>query len=135
MFCREAVASLSGVRADIEARGGRLVFVGNGTALMARDFAEQFGVDAPLFTDPSRKAFKAAGMKRRMGLSWQSLAMGKRALAAGHTQGRTKGDPFQQGGVLVLDGEGAELHRQNADDAGTEILLEPILRALGPAPA
>ncbi len=106
------------------------MFVGNGTPAMAQAFAEQFSVSAPLFTDPSRKAFAAAGMKRRFGLGLKTLRGSRRAMQQGHRQTRTQGDPWQQGGVLVLDGGGAELHRQNADEAGTEIRIPEILDAL-----
>lgn len=130
MFCREAVASLGVAEPAIRARGGRLCFVGNGTVPMAQDFAEQFHVAAPLFTDPSRRAFQAAGMKRRFGLGLGTLRAGARAVAAGHVQGRTAGDPWQQGGVLVIGPDGVERYRQNADDAGTELQIPPILAAL-----
>lgn len=130
MFCREAVASLSALEGEIAARGGTLVFVGNGTPLMAQAFVEQFQVTAPLYTDPSRAAFKAAGLTRAFGLNLSSVARGRRAMASGHRQGKVQGDPWQQGGVLVLDGDGVERYRQNTDEAGEALLLPPVLAAL-----
>jgi hypothetical protein len=78
-----------------------LVFIGNGNLMMAKDFAEQFGITAPLYTDPSKASYSALGMSRKFGVM-KSLVRGARATAGGFRQGKTAGDPFQQGGVVLF---------------------------------
>lgn len=108
--------------AEIEARGARLFAIGNGTALMARDFAEAFDVKFPLFTDPSRASYLAAGMRTQRFLRLEglgaTLSHGVRSLRRGFRQGRTQGDPFQNGGVLVVEPSGRILFSQAEAAAG-----------------
>ena len=90
-------------RSDIESAGGSLFAIGNGSAAMARNFAEQFEIDFPLYTDPSRKTYQLAGFKRSAAfLGPATLKNGIRARKAGFKQGRLAGDAWQQGGELIV---------------------------------
>jgi len=97
---------------------------------MAQGFAEQFGVTAPLFTDPSRASYKAVGMKRAFGLGLKSVGRGRRAMDAGFNQGRTQGDPWQQGGVVLFDGAGSVRWSAIDDGAGEQVDLDALTAAI-----
>jgi hypothetical protein len=116
MFCRERAARFHALRADLEPAA--LSFIGNGLLGMAQDFAEQFHVTEPLYTDPARASYAALGLQRKFGLGLKSLARGKRASAAGFRQGKVQGDPWQQGGVVLFDREGGVLWKHVDDGAG-----------------
>lgn len=103
---------------------------------MAQDFAEQFNVTVPLFTDPSRKSYELAGWRRPLGGA--ILGLGKtvkasmRAMKGGFRQGRTQGDAFQLGGVLVIAQDGRVLMEHRDSAAGDHASLTTILAALEP---
>ncbi len=130
MFCRERVARLGEHLPAIEQRGASLHAVGNGTVPMVRDFIEQFAPAFPVWTDPGRESYSLAGFQRSFGLGFDSFARGKRAMAAGHRQGKTQGDPWQQGGTLVVDQDGTVLFHHAADGAGDHAPVDALLAAL-----
>ncbi len=107
-----------------------LAFVGNGLLGMAQDFAEQFSVTAPLYTDPKRASYKALAFRREFGLGLKSLKRGKRASAEGFRQGKTQGDPWQQGGVALFDGDGRVLWKHIDDGAGEQAEVGELKAAI-----
>lgn len=116
---------------EIEAAGAKLVFVGTGTPAMAADFAKTHAGTHPVLSDTERATFAAAGMRRSLWatLHWRLLANAWRALRSGFRQTRVQGDAWQQGGVVVLDGARAVVHRQ-IDRAGGDVLdLDAVVRA------
>lgn len=107
------------------------MFVGNGSPLQAAGFAERHAGGHAVLTDPTRRVFAAAGMRRSL---WATLHPRLlinllRALRTGFRQRRVEGDAWQQGGVLVFDGPGRVVHAQ-VDRAGGDQL---DLRALAAA--
>ena len=99
---------------------------------MAAAFAAEWAGPHPVLSDPSRAVFAAAGMRRSLfaTLHWRLLVNAWRAFRSGFRQGKVQGDPWQQGGVLVLDAQGAVRHRQ-VDRAGGDVLdLEAVLAAV-----
>ena len=111
-----------------------MAVIGNGTAVMAQDFAERFNVGVPLYTDPTRKSYELAGWRRPMGSAVLSmgtmLKAGFRAMKGGFRQGKTQGDAFQIGGVLVVAPDGV-VHFEHADKAaGDHAAIDDILAAL-----
>ena len=54
MFCREQAARIASITPEIIALGGLVYAIGNGSKLMAEDFAERFQIPFPLLTDPKR---------------------------------------------------------------------------------
>lgn len=101
---------------EIEAAGARLVLVGNGSPAMAKDFAAKAGLPASvtLVTDPSRQSYVAAGLKRSalLTLGPKGWIPFLRTLKRGFRQGPIRGDPWQQGGALVVARGGEVLYRQ-----------------------
>ena len=61
--------------------------------------------------------------------AWRSIG----PLRRGMRQGRTQGDPWQQGGVLVIARGGAILWSQASDGPGDNASADQILKALAKA--
>ncbi len=118
-------------RAEFEEAGATLVAVGNGSALMARDFQERFEVKIPLYTDPSRRSYELAGLKRSaLFFGLQTMKRGRRAKAAGFRQGRVAGDPWQQGGDVIISPEGEMLYARASEGPGDHAPIDELLAAL-----
>ena len=96
---------------------------------MAQDFAAGFGVTAPLYTDPGKRSYEALGFQRKMG-ALKSIGRGRRAMAAGFRQGKTAGDPFQQGGVVLFDGQGGVAWKHVDDGAGHAVDMDAFRAAV-----
>lgn len=89
---------------ELQALGVGLFFIGSGNAAMAADFRQELGLDVPVLVDPRRETYRYLGFKRQLSMLldprvWLNSA---RAARAGFKQQRTAGDPWQQGGVLVV---------------------------------
>lgn len=88
---------------------------------MARDFRERLGLRSDIWVDKERTTFRHLGFKRglfRTLLHPRAFRSAARALRKGLRQGRTRGDPWQQGGVLVVDREGSLRYAYAAEVAG-----------------
>jgi peroxiredoxin len=105
--CSEHLAELRPRLAELETLGVRVIVVGNGASdQLAAFVVEQqlAGYPVQVLTDPTLAAYRAAGLHRaRLG------TVGPRALAAlgllalrGHSNGRVRGDRWQQGGTLYV---------------------------------
>ena len=90
--------------AAIRGAGAELVVIGNGSPSFIAGFREQTHWDGAIYTDPSLAAYRAAELKRGVASTLDPRSLGKalRAFAGGQRQGRTQGDQWQQGGVLVI---------------------------------
>lgn len=119
MFCREHVAQLRDHVEEIRSKGAELVVVGNGSAEQAARFAEERKLDFPLLTDPGRRVYKAAGLRRGLGATFNPSALksAARAMGAGHRQGTVQGDAWQQGGAFVI-APGGEILFAHRDRSG-----------------
>ncbi len=108
------------------------MFIGNGTAAMARDFKETDKVEAPLYTDPGRRTYAAIGAARgAMTLVDPRAAMAAaRALAAGHRQTATAGTGDQQGGELVVTAAGEVRYLHLARFAGDHGDVSEVVAAI-----
>ena len=69
-------------------------------------------------------------MERRLGLGLKAIANGWRALRAGHMQGPTRGDPLQQGGVVVVAPDQRVLFFHSDGTLGEHARIENVLAAL-----
>lgn len=120
---------------DLLAADARLVFVGTGLPGMAADFARQHAGPWPVLSDAKKRAFAAAGMRRGLftTLHWRTLGNALRALRRGFRQGRVQGDPWQQGGVLVLDARGQLRHQQFDAAGGDPIDIAAVMAAVATA--
>lgn len=116
---------------ELTAANARLVFVGTGLPAMAADFAKQHAGPHLVLSDPQRKAFAAAGMKRSFWatLHWRLPRNAWRALRRGFRQTKVQGDPWQQGGVLVVDAAGTLRHEEVDGAAGDPLDLDAIVAA------
>lgn len=117
---------------EIRGEGAELVVIGSGTPDMARDFQQQFARDIPVYVDQKRASFRAVGMKRGVCASIGPAAALKafRALARGAWPGRVQGDPWQQGGALVVEPPGRIVWEYQSKDSGDHAPPAKLLAAL-----
>ncbi|MFQ5457378.1 MAG: SelL-related redox protein [Myxococcota bacterium] len=132
LFCREQVGRLHGELKAIRERGAELVVVGNGRPEQARDFKKKQKITFPLFTDPTLKAYQAAGLRRGLisTLGPRTMLHGARALGGGNVATAILGDPWQQGGVFVITPRDKVLFAQQSKEAGDHADPADILAAL-----
>jgi peroxiredoxin len=132
LFCKELVADVRARLGELHGRGASVVIVGNGSVDDARVFAAEHAAGMTVVTDPNREAYCAVGMKRGVGtaLSFGVARRAARAMARGFRQTRTQGDPFQQGGIVVVGADGDVLYRFVSDEAGEHPSLDDVLAAL-----
>ncbi len=118
---------------DIRKKGAEAFIVGSGRPEQARDFLEKGGLDVTVFCNPDLAAYKAAGMKRGLLRTFnpKSAVNALGSLARGFRQGRTQGDAFQQGGVLVVSSAGKVLFHRADAVTGEKVPLAEILASLG----
>jgi hypothetical protein len=132
MHCREHVVQLHRRIDELEATGAGIYVIGNGAPHFIEGFREHTGWRGPLYTDPSLAVYEAAGMKRGV-LTTLNLGAGLRSIGAlrrGAKQGRTQGDPWQQGGVLVVASNGDVLWSQASDGPGDNASVDEIVAAI-----
>lgn len=117
---------------ELRATGAQIVVIGNGTPNFMAGFREQTGWQGPLYTDPSLATFQAAELERGVLKTFDPRALGAtvRAFRDGQRQGRTQGDAWQQGGVLVVRRGGAIAWRHASARPGDNATPDQILAAL-----
>ena len=116
----------------LRAAGAELYEFGNGSPSFIDGFRETTGYDGPLYTDPSLAVYQAAGLKRGVAtvLSPRAALAGISALRHGFRQGKTQGDAWQQGGVVVIEPGGDVVWTHVSDYAGDNAAPDEILRQL-----
>lgn len=117
---------------EIEAAGARLVVIGNGAASFIEGFRDKIGYTGEVYTDPKRSVYRALELRRSVRSTF-SLRGVKNAVTAyrdGHRQTRTQGDPFQQGGVFVIDTAGAIHFQYRSEFAGDHPAVQDVIAAL-----
>jgi len=89
---------------EIHSLGAEMVIIGNGNAQFATSFKKKLNLTVPLYVDPSLASYNAAGLKRtKLGtLGPRNFLPALKALFTGNFQGKTQGDPYQQGGVFIV---------------------------------
>ncbi|MFT5686884.1 MAG: hypothetical protein ACI8RZ_007841 [Myxococcota bacterium] len=112
--------------------GAELIFISTGSSHFARAFRQDFSVTVPILLDPSRQSYQLLGMVRGLSatFSGKTVVAGRRALKAGFRQGRTQGDPWQQGGVLVIRPDGSVPYRYLSSGAGDHPPPQEVIAAL-----
>lgn len=87
-----------------------LVLVGNGTPEQAREFVEEMSWEGDMFTDPSRRTYRALQFSTGLGVTFNLPALGKviTSIKEGNSQtwSRLPTDGFQQGGAVLIDRDG-----------------------------
>jgi peroxiredoxin len=135
LFCREQAAELDGRLQEIRERGAELVFIGNGNRHFARGFQQDHGIKSPLYVDTKRDSYRALGMKRGFFATLGSRATWRNMLRArkqGFRQGLTRGDAWQNGGVVVVEPGGRVAFSYLSREAGDHPPAADVLAALGP---
>ena len=96
---------------------------------MATDFREQLKLEVPVWVDPKRITYTHLGFKHSVLSAFRPKVWGPalRAFRAGFRQGATKGDPWQQGGVLVVRKGGALEYGFASAAAGDHPPLDLVL--------
>lgn len=132
MFCREQTAALIERGKDFSDAGARLIVVGNGQPRFVADFRRTTGYSGLLYTDPAREAYRACAFARGVGATVNPTTArhALRGLRAGFRQGRVQGDPWQQGGVLVMGPGDEVIWVERIRRAGDAIDLDAALDAL-----
>ncbi len=108
------------------------MIIGNGAPNFAAAFREDFQLDCPLLVDPELRAYRAAGLRRgRTELLSPRLPLNAfRALRSGSRQTGVQGDPWQLGGVFVIQPGGELTYRYVSREAGDHAPVDEILSSL-----
>jgi len=117
---------------EIRSRGAELVIIGNGDSSFAAAFREDFQLDCPLLVDPELRAYRAAGLRRgRVEVLSPRLPLNAlRALRSCSRPTGVQGDPWQLGGVFVIQSGGDLAYRYLSREAGDHPPVDEILSAL-----
>jgi hypothetical protein len=132
VFCREQVEEIRSRRSEIEALGGGIAFVGNGTARAAAWFQKKFAADSKVLTDPDLASYKAIGARSGMlsTLGPSAWGAGLRAFRSGARQSMTRGHAYQQGGLVVMAPKNRVLYQHISRAAGDHAPVADVLAAL-----
>ena len=109
MACRSHVDQVWKNREQYEKSGGKIIFVGNGSASFIDQFKKDMNIaNALVVTDPSREVFKAAGFRKGFSyfLNVKVVVAAVKIARAGLKQGeytKEAGIHTQMGGVLVIN--------------------------------
>src|SRR4051812_814796 len=127
MFCREAAAQLREILPELRKGGADLYVIGSGTPEQAKHFMERSKLDAKAFVSQDLRAYEAAKLRRSF-LSVVNPSLVKNFFRArvggGFKQGRTQGDTWQQGGVVVVAPGGKVLFHHADNAAGDPVPLD-----------
>jgi hypothetical protein len=132
MHCREHVVQLHRRIDDFHGKGAELYVIGSGTPSFIAGFRDETGWTGAIYTDPSLEVYKAAGLKRGVfnTLSPMAALRSIRTLSHGVKQGRTQGDQWQQGGVLVIATNREVLWSHASGSPGDNATADQILAGL-----
>jgi hypothetical protein len=116
----------------IHGAGAELYVIGNGSPSFIEGFREQTQWTGAVYTDPSLDVYRAASLKRGVMRTLDPRALGKTigAFVRGHRQGLTRGDAWQQGGVLVIAPSGDVKWHHASDRPGDNASAHEIAAAL-----
>jgi hypothetical protein len=124
------VAGFRSRNAELDGLGVGLTFIGSGNPIMAADFRDFMKLEVPVWVDTRRESYRFLGFRHQplMLFNPSLWANGLRAARAGFRQGRTQGDPWQQGGVLVVRRGGQPVYGHASATAGDHPPLDTVLR-------
>ncbi|MGH7723589.1 MAG: SelL-related redox protein [Candidatus Dormibacteria bacterium] len=132
LFCKEQTAEFRARAGDIEQRGARVVFVGNGGTRYAGGFRDEFCPGCTVLTDPELTTYRLIGARGGLlnTLGPQAWGAGIRAFRRGARQQKTQGHPFQQGGVLVIEPGDRVAYSHISRAAGDHPPVDDVLAAI-----
>ena len=114
--------------------------IGTGAPYWAKAFAEAQGVDFPLYSDPGSRTFDAFGLRRNAADFLTPKALGNlaRAIRRGHKQGKTQGNPLQNGGVIIFSADAkvvfAHVEATSGDLVDLDAMMKGVAQAVSPNP-
>ena len=103
-----------------------MVIIGNGTVEMAKEFARQYSIPFPLYTDPTCQSYHMMGWQKKFGISMKSVKEGFKLFYQGHRQGKIQGNPWQQGGEALFLPSGECWWSKSVDYAGHHSTLADL---------
>jgi peroxiredoxin len=133
IFCRRRVAELTRYVNDVRAAGAGIALVGLGTPDMARDARRETGWRGPIYVDEEGLSYRAAGLARATiagVLRPRVVLAALRARKEGFRQGRTRGDPWQLGGTMVVAPGDRVLYAWRNRFADDDAPMEEVLAVL-----
>jgi len=139
-FCREALAELSQLRSEIEARGADIALVTMSEEPEAAEFFARYGLgEVPRISDPSCELYRAFDLGRGSWRRMFSPAVWKRGfracILAGHGIGAPRGDIFRMPGVfLIYKGLPLKSYRHPSPADRPDYLGLASCEGCGPAP-
>ncbi|MBI3185353.1 MAG: AhpC/TSA family protein [Myxococcales bacterium] len=135
MLCFAHAAEFRPHEQELGAAGTRLVFLGTGSVRQAARFRRRAGIQSDVWVDPEEQTYRRLGFARGLltVLRPPALKAYARAALRGYIHYWIEGDPFQQGGVLVVKrgGEPVLFHPSSfsGDVPPTEEVLQAAKRA------
>lgn len=133
IFCRRRVAQLVRYQNDVRAAGAGIALVGLGTPDMASDARRETGWRGPIYVDGDAAAYRAAGLAKATiaGVFRPRVVLAAlRARREGFRQGRTRGNPWQLGGTLVVAPGDRVLYAWRNRAADDDAPMEEVLAAM-----
>ena len=127
IFCRERVTSLAQALPLLTPHGLNAVVIGNGHPYMAQGFVDELQLPFEVYSDREAQAYQLAGMQRNFGLNVTSVKHAWRSYRSGNRQTGVKGDPWQQGGVIVVNTEGQVIETLSDKSAGDYIDIPALV--------
>jgi len=122
---------------ELRRKGAELVVIGSGQPWHAAAFREDLGLaeppfDVPVLVDPALAAFRAAALGRGLAkvLTLGTARSALRAFRAGFRQQGVQGDPWQNGGVVVVRPDGSVPWSYASRAAGDHPPLADIVAAV-----
>ena len=141
VFCRAHAVQYYRARDRFEAAGARVAAIGQGSPRQAVEFRRAQSIHLPVYSDPQRRAYEAAGAK----VATLSELLGPRVLmrGLGHTlasrlrqgsiavhQGRVVDHPAQLGGVLVVATDDSVRYSHMSEDPSDHPPIDEVLAAV-----
>jgi peroxiredoxin len=120
LFCQEQVRALAEIAPQLEQANTDLAVIGNGTATFIAGFRQRSGFGGQIFTDPTRASYAALALRRdlRSSLNLKTISRAIAAFGSGSRQTSVQGDPWQQGGVVLVNTGGQIVYRYASSFAG-----------------
>jgi AhpC/TSA antioxidant enzyme len=127
------VAELRPHLEEARRKGANVAIIGNGLPPMAKAFARRMGLgdETLVLTDPRRESYRRAGFRRGLFATlgpqtWRNILRAVRRFGVR----RTQGDPWQQGGTLVVARGGEVLFRYASAHQGDRPQPRDVVAAL-----
>lgn len=136
-LCKREAAQLAKRYEDFQRANTRLIALSPGaTAEQTKEFVEETKFPGEAYADKENKIYSALNLKR--GFFATLFAKGawtayKQATSEGFQASGIKGDPFQLGGMLVVDPQAGILMEHHSQNVGDYPPVDDVLQLCSPA--